>query len=136
MLLSKEDMFSDAQEIPVTLNAATSSTNTLDFKANGDDIDKLLRWFVILGETATSNGAATLTITWQTSENGTDWTTVYTSATFALASLVAGAKLVDGLVLPTGLKRYNKLVYTNAGAAFTNTPAVDAAVIRNEMPIS
>lgn len=136
MLLSKEDMFSDAQEIPVTLNAATDSANVLDFKAHGDDIDKLLRWFVILGETATSDGAATLTITWQTSENGTDWTTVYTSATFALASLVAGAKLVDGLVLPTGLKRYNKLVYTNAGAAFTNTPAVDAAVIRNEMPIS
>ena len=136
MLLSKEDMFSDAQAIPVTLNAATDSTNVLDFKSHGDDIDKLLRWFVILGETATSNGAATLTITWQTSANGTDYTTLWTSATFALASLVAGAKLVDGLVLPTGLKRYNKLVYTNAAAAFTNTPAVDAGLIRNEMPIS
>ena len=136
MLLSKEDMFSDAQEIPVTLNAATDSTNVLDFKSHGDDIDKLLRWFVILGETATSNGAATLTITWQTSANGTDYTTLWTSETFALASLVAGAKLVDGLVLPTGLKRYNKLVFTNGTAAFTNTPAVDAGLIRNEMPIS
>ena len=136
MLLSNEDMFSDAQEIPVDLNAATSSTNTLDWKSHGDDIDKLLRWFVILGETATSNGAATLTITWQTSANNSSWTTLWTSETFALASLVAGAKLVDGLVLPTGLLRYNKLVYTNGTAAFTNTPAVDAAVIRNEMPIA
>ena len=59
-MLSKEDMFSDAQDIPVTLNAATDITNVLDFMAHGDDIDKLLRWFVILGETATSDGAATL----------------------------------------------------------------------------
>ena len=136
MLLSNEDMFSDAQEIPVTLDAATSSTNTLDFHAHGDDIDKLLRWFVILGETATSDGAATLTITWHTSANNSNWTTLWTSETFALASLVAGAKLVDGLVLPTGLLRYNKLVFTNGTAAFTNTPAVDAGVIRNDMPIA
>ena len=136
MLLDKEEEFSRAQEIPVTLNAATNSTNVLDFKAHGDDIDRLLRWFVILKETATSDGAATLTITWQTSANNSNWTTVFTSATFALASLTAGAKLVDGAVLPSGLLRYNKLVYTNGTAAFTNTPAVDAAVIRNEMPIS
>lgn len=136
MQISKEDLFSDSQAIPVTLNAATNSTDVLDFKANGDDHDKHLRWFVILEETATSDGAATLTITWQTSANNSSWTTVYTSATFALTSLVAGAKLVDGLVLPTGLLRYNKLVYTNGTAAFTNTPAVSAGVIRNDMPIS
>ena len=136
MLLCKEDTFSDAQAIPVTLNAATNSTDVLDFKSHGDDIDKLLRWFVILGTTATSDGAATLTITWQTSANNSEWTTLWTSSTFALSALVAGAKLVDGAVLPTGLKRYNKLVYTNGTAAFTNTPAVDAGVIRNDMPIA
>lgn len=136
MLLSKEDTFSDAQEIPVTKDANTDSTNTLDFRSHGDDIDKELRWFVILGETATSAGAATLTIHWLTSADGTNWTTLWSSSAFALAALVAGAKLVDGAVLPTGLKRYNKLVYENGTAAFTNTPAVDAAIVRNDMPIA
>lgn len=135
MLLNKQELFSDAQEIPVTLNAATDSTNTLDFRSHGDDIDKELRWFVLLTETATSNGAATLQITWKTSANKSDWTTVYTGSAIALASLTAGAFLVDNAVLPSNLQRYNKLVYTNAGAAFTNTPTVDAGIVRNDMPI-
>lgn len=135
MLLNKQELFSDAQEIPGTLNAATDSTNTLDFRSHGDDIDKELRWFVLLTETATSDGAATLQITWQTSANNSDWTTVYTGSAIALADLTAGSMLVDGAVLPTGLLRYNKLVYKNAGAAFTNTPTVDAGIVRNDMPI-
>lgn len=135
MLLNKQELFSDAQEIPVTQNAATDSTNTLDFRSHGDDIDKELRWFVLLTETATSDGAATLQIIWQTSANNSDWTTVYTGSAIALASLTAGAFLVDNAVLPSNLKRYNKLVYKNAGAAFTNTPAVDAGIVRNDMPI-
>ena len=135
MLLDKQEMFSDAQEIPVTLNAATDSTNTLDFRSHGDDIDKELRWFVLLTETATSAGDATLQITWYTSADRQTWTAVYTGSAIALASLTAGAFLVDNAVLPSNLQRYNKLVYKNAGAAFTNTPAVDAGIVRNDMPI-
>lgn len=135
MRLNKQELFSDAQEIPVTLNAATDSTNTLDFRSHGDDIDKELRWFVLLTETVTSAHDATLQITWQTSANNSDWTTVYTGDAIALADLTAGSMLVDGAVLPTGLLRYNKLVYKNAGAAFTNTPTVDAGIVRNDMPI-
>lgn len=135
MLLDKQEMFSDAQEIPVTLNAATDSTNTLDFRSHGDDIDKELRWSVLLKETATSDGAATLQIIWYTSADADSWTAVYTGSAIPLASLTAGAFLVDNAVLPSNLQRYNKLVYKNAVAAFTNTPAVDAFIMRNDQHI-
>lgn len=133
MLIDKQELFSDAQEIPVTLNAETDSTNTLDFRSHGDDIDHLLRWFVLLTETFTSDGAATLTIEWHTSADGDSWTTVYTSDTFALSELTAGTRIIDGLALPQNLERYNKLVFVNGTAAYTNTPAVDAAIVRNDL---
>ena len=135
MQLSRKDMFCNA--LASTDQAALDSTDTLDWIADsGNDIDGELRWFVLNTRAATSAGAATLTITWQTSSDNSNWTTVYTSATFTLAQCaVAGSYLVNGLVLPTGLKRYNKLVFTSAGANWTIAPLLTAGVVKNDMVV-
>ena len=129
MLLNKQELFSDAQAIPVTLNAATDSTNTLDFRSHGDDIDKELRWFVLLTDTATSAGNATLQITWQTSANNSDWETLLESADETTDTLSAG-KFVLNAPLPTGIKRYNRMLYTIGTANFTVAAKFTAGIVR------
>jgi len=134
MQLSQKDLFCSA--LASTDQAALSSTDTLDWGAAGNDIDGELRWFVLNTRAATSAGAATLTITWQTSANNSNWTTLYTSATFTLAECaVAGSYLINGLNLPTGLLRYNKLVFTSAGANWTIAPLLTAGVVKNDMVV-
>ena len=134
MQLSRQDMFCNL--LASTDQAALSSTDTLDWGAMGEDIDKELRWFVLNQRTATSAAsAATLVITWQTSANNNDWTTIYTSATFTTAQLAIGTMLVNGLTLPTGTLRYNKLVFTSAAANWTIAPLLTAGIVRNDMPV-
>lgn len=134
MQISTQDLF--CEDLASGNQASTSSTNTFDWGAHGNDIDYALRWFVLCTKTGTSAGDATLVITWQTSANNSDWTTLYTSATIPLADIVSGSYLLDNLPLPTGLLRYNKLVFTSAGANWTVAPTFTAAVVRNDMPIA
>ncbi len=134
MLLSKQDNFSETQTI-ATAQGATNSANTLDWGAHGDDIGRFLSLFVLCTNTAASDGDATLAITFQTSANGTDFTTLQTW-TFAKTALVAGAYLVNGEPLPLGLKRYNKLVYTGGAADFTTAPIITAGIVRNDVPVA
>jgi hypothetical protein len=134
MLLSKEDMFGDAQTI-ATAQGATNSSDTLDWGAHGDDISRFLSLFVLCKNTAASDGAATLSVALQTSSNGTDFATIQTW-NFALADLDAGAYLVNGVPLPPGVKRYNKLVYTGGTADFTTAPILTAGIVRNDVPVA
>lgn len=132
MLLDKESMFSEAQAPTVTNAAATDSTNTLDFKSHGNDIDKLLRLFALNTQTAASAGAATLTIAWLTSADNSSWTTLRTWTAIPVATLVAGYFALNNEPLPAGLLRYNKLTYTVGGADFTTAPKITAGVTLND----
>ena len=132
MLLSLQDMFSNAQTLSVDVGT-NDSTNTLNWGAHGDDIGGLLTWTVQIMNTAASDGAATLQIIWYTSEDGDSWTAVYTGTANAKASVVAGAMLIDGEFLPRNLKMYNKLVYTTGIAAWTTAPIVTAYLTDNGM---
>ena len=131
MLLCKESMFSEAQVPTLTKAATTDSANTLDWKAHGNDIDKLLRLFVLNTQTAASAGASTLTIALLTSANGKDWTTLRTWSAIALAALVAGAFLLNNEPLPDGLLKYVKLTYTVGGADLTGSPKLTAGITDN-----
>lgn len=137
MILDDKLQFCDAQSPTVTNAAETDSTNVLDLGANGNDVGKLLRWFVLNELLATSAGASTLTIAWHTSSAAaTGFAAIYTSSAIALASLTAGAMLINGAVLPEGIKRYNKLVFTVGGADFTVAPKLTAYIVANDMPVS
>lgn len=136
MILSKEDKFSDAQAPTVTNKAVTDSESTLDWHSHGNDIDKLLRLFVLCEQTAASNGASTLTIAWLTSAEGSVWTTLKTFTAIPLANLAAGATLLSNEALPDGLLRYNKLTYTVGGADFTTAPKITAYVTVNDQPVT
>lgn len=134
MILDKKLEFCDGQQPTVTNAAVTSSTNVLDFGAHGNDLGKFLRWFVLLKSTATSDGASTLTIKWETSSDNETFAAIYTSSAIALTSLVDDAFLINGAVLPDGIKRYNKLTFTVGGADFKTAPKLTAYVVANDMP--
>ncbi len=134
MILDNKLQFCDGQSPTATNKAETDSTNKLDFGAHGNDLGKFLRWFVLMENTAASNGAATLTIKWETSSDDSIYTAIYTSSAIALDSLVDDAILINGAVLPDGIKRYNKLTFTVGGADFTTAPKLTAYVIANDMP--
>jgi len=133
MHISNEDLF--CEDLASTNQAALDSTNTLDWGAHGDDIDYLMRWFVLCTKAATSAGAATLVITWETSADDETYSAIYTSETFALADIAVDTLLIDNLPIPKGVLRYNKLVFTSAVADWTIAPTFTAAIVRNDMPI-
>lgn len=131
MLPCKEDNFATDKTITLT-NSAVTDSDILDWHQHGNDIDKLLRLFILNKQTAASAGAATLTIAFLTSADGTTWTTLRTYAAIALATLAEGAVLLNNEALPDGLLRYNKLTFTVGGANFTTSPKIDAIVTPND----
>lgn len=112
MILSKEDMFSEAQ--PCATTAATVSENALDFHAHGGDATGGLFWSV-----RPSAAVSGVTVAWETSasEDFSDAKTVFTKTTGAVA---AGEPAVDAEPLPKGCLRYNRLKYTLGAAAAGN----------------
>lgn len=137
MLLSKEDTFGYRQTI-ATSTGTEASTNVIDRRFHGDDIDAVLRWFVQVHNDPASAGAATLEIVWQTSADNSNWTDAFTTGTIAKDVIAAGKFLVDGAFIPRGLKQYNRIAYKTATAAWSsgNAPVLTAAVVRNDMPIA
>jgi hypothetical protein len=131
MLLSKEDMFSEAQAITGTENAVTYSTNVLDWGAHGNDIDKELRLFILNTQAAVGAGAS-LTIAFETSADNTTFTTLKSYTAIAVGGLTVDTFLVKNDVLPDGLKRYNRLSFTVTGAALSTVPKLTAGLIRND----
>lgn len=139
MILDRNLLFSQAQSLAIAVGAAPS-TDVIDLggvsipsSANGGgarDIApgrQLALWAQII-TTATSGGAGTLSLALQGApDNGSgvpgSYTTMWTSPTFALATLIAGAQLanimvprpVPGQVLP----RFLRMNYTVGTADLT-----------------
>ena len=91
-----------------------------------------LRVFAQVTLAAASNGAATLKATLQQSANNSAWVDVMVSPTLALASIVAGAMLFDGVPFTELVtRRYLRVLYTGAVADFTTAPKVAAGIIED-----
>lgn len=121
MNLSKEDMFCESMECTA---AAKASTNVLDFHKHGDDILHKLFWSVHV-PAVTGVVDKDLTVEWQTSdaEGFASSTTVF-SATVAKERILAGSYAIKNEPLPKGLKRYNRLRFTEAsGTLFPKVTA-------------
>lgn len=104
-------LFSDKQA--VTASAAASYDLDLGpIKGSRRDIGvgRPLYLFVNTDTTATAEGAATLNIQLQTSEDGSTYTTLCESGAIALVSLVAGTRLL-AVPVPMGVKKYLRLNY-------------------------
>lgn len=144
MILDNFLCFDPAGTVIGNTVATFNSTNILDLHiinggipvlANGQgarDIgigdDNMLQLMVIVTTTFTSLGAGTLQVNFQGApDNGAGapgtWTTYNSSATYALATLIAGARLYDDAVPrpPAGVvfPRFLRLTYVVGTAAFT-----------------
>ncbi len=150
MILDALLKFSSAQSLAMAAGDA-DSTNVLDFGLSGIPAsaagggardmgagdDPALKLVVQVNTAFTSGGAATLAIALQGApDNGSgaagSYTTMWTSPTFALATLIAGAQLAN-VYIPRpiagqALPRFLKLVYT-VGTATTTAGKVDSYVV-------
>lgn len=129
MILSKEDTFCEGM---VCTAAAKASTNVLDFHKHGDDVLGKLFFSVVVDAVDSANAGADpvdkdLLVEWQTSdaENFGSSDTVF-SKTVDKAAVVKGAYIVRNEPLPKGLKRYNRLRFTEASG--TKFPDVTAFI--------
>ena len=126
MQLSKHDMFCENMS---TSSAAKASENVIDFGAHGDDILGKLFWSLFVDSISDDADAADkdFTVIWETSDSegfGSD-TDLFTK-TIPAASVVKGAYLVKNEPLPKGLKRYNRLKFSESTG--TKCPNVTAFV--------
>ena len=124
MMLSKEDTFCEAMDCSA---AEKASANVLDFGKHGDDILNRLFWSVFINLIGNSASAADedVTVKWETSD-AEDFGTKATPYTVVLpaASVVKGAYVIKNAPLPKGLKRYNRLTFSETGgSAFPNVTA-------------
>jgi len=141
MILDSLLQFSNAQSLAMAAGDA-DSTNVIDLGLSGlpasaagggaRDLgtgdDPALKLLIQVSTTFTSAGAATLSVALQGApDNGSgaagSYTTMWTSPTFALATLIAGAQLAN-IDLPRpvagqAMPRFLKLVYTVGTATTT-----------------
>ncbi len=125
-------MFCNALAITGTENVVTYS-DSLDWGANGDDIDAQLRLFVHNSVAGVGAGAS-LTIAFETSADNTTFTTLKTYTAIPVASLTADTYPVPRDALPSGLLRYNRLSFTVSGATLTTVPKLTAGIQPNDIP--
>lgn len=116
MILDSKLVFSRQQAL--TTAGAVASTNTVDLYKTGEAYGNELYLVVQVHTTFTSDGAATLALTLQTSADNSSFTTVHSVAAIGKANLTAGKELVK-MRLPMGLSRYNKITYTVGVADMT-----------------
>ena len=128
MKLSKQDLFSDGQTLPTTQDDHPS-TDTLDWGAKKDDHSRFLTLFAKCDAKGTFGAGGTLTLKFQTSANNSDWETLLESADETTDTLSAG-KFVLNAPLPTGIKRYNRVLYTIGTANFTAAAKFTAGIVR------
>lgn len=141
MILSKEQLLSDQQDLAQAAGAY-ASTNHLDLGATGTpygaaaalprDIGpgEPIPLEVVVTEDFASAGAATLTVALQTDNDVAFGSakTIKTSATIALADLVAGKNIFPDLFVPTDVaERYVRLQYT-IGTATTTAGKITAGI--------
>lgn len=111
MINDKLLMFSEAQAV----TASAASTDTIDLgpidgTRRDIGVGEPLEYWVTTNTTATAAGAATVNIQLQTSPDNSTWTTLTSSGDLALASLVAGRRIVSQKV-PQGVQRYLRVNY-------------------------
>jgi len=136
MLLSKEDMFGN-KVADGAVGTPVVFPNTMDWRNHGEDIYFRLFLCVQCMTAAASGGASTVSFTWETSDDETNWTAIQVFGSFGLSELTKGAFLVKNSALPRGLKRYQRLKATTAGAAFTTAPEFFAFLVDGrEEPLS
>lgn len=119
MNLSKEDMFCESMACTA---AAKASTNVLDFHNHGDDILHKLFWSVWAGSVS-GTVDKDLVVAWETCDTEGFSSGVKTLATLTIdkSKCVANAYLVKNETLPKGLKRYNRLKFTETGGTYFPT---------------
>lgn len=105
------------------LTTSRASTNYVTLDMGGADwgVGCSLYIDAMVQTTFTASGSATLVIAVQVDDNTSfsSATTIYTSPTIAVASMTAGTKLLDALVLPRGLEKYIRLNFTVSTGPFT-----------------
>ena len=127
MNLSKEDTFCEAMTCTA---AAKASDNVLDFHAHGDDVMNSLFWSVFVND-ITDTVDKDVVVKWETSDyetfldgSGNASSTELFALTVDKANVVKGAYLIKNAPLPKGLKRYNRLSFTESTG--TEFPIVTA----------
>jgi len=137
MLLDKYLTFSEAQTCTGAENAVVVSSNVIDLRAGGDDINRYLNLnSVVTTAFAGSGMSVTAKLYTDADEAFGSPTLIHTGPTVALASCDAvGDKLLDNVVLPFNLERYLRVTYTITGAAATGgavstflTPSMDVGL--------
>lgn len=114
MILDVSNLFSDGQD--ETSQGACVSDYTVDL-VNSGDAEKALWFEITVDTTCSSGGSATVAFALQTCAESTfsSATTLWTRTAVAVATLVAGYKVVK-MRLPAGCLRYLRVVYTIATA--------------------
>jgi hypothetical protein len=138
MLRDAQLAFSDAQA--PTAVATTASTNIVDTlnPAPADAGVGEEMYFVCLVTAAATGSGSTLAVLLQTDDNSgfSTPTTLFTSQTYALAALTAGAVLVR-IKLPYGCERFLRAAYT-IGTSVLTAGSFTAFLTRNvdAMPLT
>lgn len=112
MILDADLLFSNKQAVTTT----ATSTNEIDLGVAGDAIGQELTIHVVV-DTAFAT-LTSLTVSLETSANGSTWTTVLSGPAVPRASLTKGANIFCVRV-PQGLSRYVRLKYTVGGSNAT-----------------
>jgi Bbp16-like protein len=124
MIIDKQTEFDNALTLTVTAN----STNIYDAGAQGDAIGSH-SWFEVNASTKLDSAShtATLVVTLETADDSsfsTNKTVLLTSPT--LTAPISG--FIYRALIPIGVRRYLRAVYTNGTEAF-NAGAIDARIV-------
>lgn len=112
MILDADLLFSNKQAVTAT----ATSTNEIDLGVAGDAIGQELTIHVVV-DTAFAT-LTSLTVSLETSTDGSTWTTVLSGPAVPRASLTKGANIFCVRV-PQGLSRYVRMKYTVGGSNAT-----------------
>lgn len=112
MILDADLVFSNKQAVTTT----ATSTNEIDLGAAGDAIGQELTIHVVV-DTAFAT-LTSLTVSLETSTDGSTWTTVLSGPAVPRASLTKGANIFCVRV-PQGLSRYVRMKYAVGGSNAT-----------------
>ena len=115
MWIDKQLLLANSQA--PTATGDTDTENVIDLVKRGGANDELIA-MVLVTESVTSDGAATVQFTLKHSLDNSSWTTIAATAAIAKASLTAGTVMM-ALRLPKDLYRYIKGTFTIGTAALT-----------------
>lgn len=115
MIIDKLLQVSDGQAV----TASAASANVIDFgQANPNTgMDDRSKMVITVDESATADGAATVTFSVQDSADNNTFTDVTASGAIGKANLAAGKQVV--IAMPTKLRRYCRVYYTIGSGPLT-----------------